>query len=136
MSYQPYLQNDLGGFRPAHGAIAVVGRTCVHAHSVVICCCYKNGALRVHYPTWELDGSKEVKIIHNHLGGMCAISYNFYATQLTLSRFKSFPSLVQLTYSTGGSAWTGQTMTPSIPAGRYVSRDIRPTRAGSELEGK
>lgn len=25
-------------------------------------------------------------------------------------------------------------MTPSIPAGKYVSRDIRPTRAGSELE--
>lgn len=58
----------------------------------------------------------------------------FYAALLTLSRFKLFPSLVQLTYSTGGSAWTGQIMTPSMPAGKYVSRDIRPTRAGSEME--
>lgn len=59
---------------------------------------------------------------------------HFYATELTLSRFKWFPSLVQLTYSTGGSAWTGQIITPSMPAGKYVSRDIRPTRAGSEME--
>lgn len=51
-AHQPYLQNDLGGFRLAHGAITVIGRTCVHAHSVVIGCCYKNGTLGVHYPTW------------------------------------------------------------------------------------
>lgn len=54
----------------------------------------------------------------------------------TLSRFKLFPSLVQLTYSIGGSAWTGQTMSPSMPAGRYVSLGILDTRAGSKTETK
>lgn len=136
----PYLQNDLCRFRLAHRAITVIGSAGVHADSIVISCCYKNGALRVHHPTWELEKkgkntysncSEQVNIVRIYT--QCEVVFFFYHLH-TLSRFKSFPSLVQLTYSTGGSAWTGQTMTPSMPAGKYVSRGIRPTRAGSKMK--
>lgn len=52
---QLYLQDHFSGLRLAHGAVTVIGSTGVHAHSIVVGCCYENRALRVHHPTWILD---------------------------------------------------------------------------------
>ena len=52
---EPYLKNDFSGFRLAHGAITVIGSAGIHANSIIIGCCYENGALWVYHPTWELE---------------------------------------------------------------------------------
>lgn len=59
-----YLQNDLSGFRLPHGTITVICCTCVHAHSIIIGCCYKNRALRVDYPSRVLKENITQNDIH------------------------------------------------------------------------
>lgn len=63
-----YLQKDLSGFRLSHGTITVICCTCVHAHSIIIGCCYKNWALRVNYPPRVLKEN----ITQNDLPSKCA----------------------------------------------------------------
>lgn len=54
-----YLEDNFGRFWLAHGPVAVICRTGVHAHRVIIGCSYKHRTLRVHHPAWKLTNQDE-----------------------------------------------------------------------------
>lgn len=126
-----YLQNYFGGFRLTHSPIAVVSTAGVHAYCIIIGRGYEHRAFWVYHPTWVL--TKKQKTLFT-VQKYCI--YVFVMTRVILvatrRRSSEAPSLVQLTNSIGGSAWTGHTIVPPMPAGRKVSMGIRTTRAGSK----